>query len=107
MGSMMNENQMHSASNSHHLEHTYSTKGNIETMAQITPAELAERWETDPKTVRRFLRSLISKDERPGKGRRWALSDDSATLDALTERFNAWRNKATKVISVDDLTETE
>lgn len=105
MKSMMkgNRNQTECAPN--HLEHTSNTKGNIEMATQLTPADLAERFNSDPKTIRRFLRSLIPADNRPGKGRRWVLSDDKKTMDALHARFTAWSNKATKVISLDDLTD--
>lgn len=49
----------------------------------ITPSDLAKRCNTDPKTMRRFMRSLT--DERANKGGRWAITPDVA--DAIVERF--------------------
>lgn len=42
-------------------------------MATITVSELAEVLDTDPRTARKFLRSVTPKDECPGKGSRWEI----------------------------------
>lgn len=51
--------------------------------AFITPKDLAERCNTDPKTMRRFMRSLT--DARANKGGRWEITSDVA--DVIVERF--------------------
>ncbi len=49
--------------------------------ADITPTELAKLCDTDPKTMRRFMRSHT--DVRVGRGGRWEISaDDAARLVA-------------------------
>jgi hypothetical protein len=67
--------------------------------ATITPKELATELNTDPKTVRKFLRSLSS--ERPGKGGRWAIPTDM--VEELTDRFQAWNAKQATVLSIDEV----
>lgn len=66
--------------------------------ATLTPKELAIRFSTDPKTIRKFLRSLTA--ERPGKGGRWAIRTEDA--DALQARFDAWNTRSATVLSFDD-----
>jgi hypothetical protein len=65
--------------------------------ATITPAEFALAANTDPKTARRFLRTLIPADARPGKGGRWAI--DATLLDDLLARFAARGANATATIT--------
>lgn len=67
--------------------------------ATITPKELANELNTDPKTVRKFLRSLSS--ERPGKGGRWAIPTDM--VEELADRFQAWNAKQATVLSIDEV----
>lgn len=50
----------------------------------ITPKDFAELVGSDPKTVRRFLRSLTT--ARAEKGGRWEISTDD--VPALTARWN-------------------
>lgn len=71
--------------------------------ATITPKALAEALGTDPKTCRRFLRSIVAADNRPGKGARWAIEADA--VEGLKERFAAYSNRTSKVVTVDDLSE--
>lgn len=42
-------------------------------MATITVKELATELDTDPRTARKFLRTITPADEQPGKGGRWAI----------------------------------
>lgn len=63
----------------------------------ITPAEFAEAAGTDSKTARRFLRSIIPADARPGKGGRWAI--DAELLDELVARFDARGDRRTATIT--------
>lgn len=59
-------------------------------MTVHTPKEIAGRFGTDPRTLRKFLRSDAKANgtETPGKGSRWAI--EARTLKSLQKRFNAW-----------------
>lgn len=63
----------------------------------ITPSDLAKRCNTDPKTMRRFMRSLT--DERANKGGRWALTPEVA--DALCERFMSRKSSGAVTFKID------
>lgn len=54
----------------------------------LTPAALAEKFNTDPKTVRSFLRSITPRDEQPGKGSRWAI--EATKVRTLRAQFTKW-----------------
>ena len=69
----------------------------------LTPKELANELGTDPKTVRKFLRSLSS--ERPGKGGRWAIPTDM--VDDLKDRFETWTDTRSTVFSIDEVDDTD
>lgn len=71
--------------------------------AALSPKELAAALDTDPKTVRKFLRQIIAEDNRPGKGSRWVLSADA--VPALTTRFNDWKTNKAKMVTLDMLTD--
>lgn len=58
------------------------------TAKTVTTAELAEELETDPKTLRRFLRSEASPVETVGKGHRYIL--DSKTTKLIRKAFVVW-----------------
>lgn len=55
-----------------------------------TPKELAVKFDTDAKTLRKFLRSDASgvADQAPGKGGRWALEGNA--MRGMKSRFNKW-----------------
>lgn len=53
-----------------------------------TTTELAEELETDPRTLRRFLRSESSPVETVGKGKRYVL--DTPTVRLIRKAFVAW-----------------
>jgi hypothetical protein len=59
-------------------------------MTAITPKVLAERLETDAKTVRKFLRSDASgvAADAPGKGGRWSI--DSGQVRTMRKAFAKW-----------------
>lgn len=60
-------------------------------MAKLyTATETAERFRTDAKTLRIFLRSDAKANGRqaPGKGSRWAIDLEAG---ALNRRFRAWK----------------
>lgn len=69
----------------------------------ISPKELAAELGTDPKTVRKFLRSLSS--ERPGKGGRWAIS--TADLEAIRSRFEGWSSNRATTFALPEETDAE
>lgn len=62
------------------------------TMAQFTTAEVALKFGTTPRTLRKFLRADArgagKGDTLPGKGSRYAI--DGKALKALQGRFNKW-----------------
>lgn len=57
-------------------------------MATITPKELALRFDTDARTVRKFLRSDAGYDAKVGKGQRWAI--EAKDVRSLKTRFTKW-----------------
>lgn len=62
-------------------------------MAQFTTAEVAEKFETTPRTLRKFLRSDARANGRgdslPGKGSRYAI--EGKDLAGMKKRFAAWK----------------
>lgn len=64
----------------------------------MTPAELAEILGTDPKTCRKFLRSMVP--DRAGKGGRWAL--DRSQTEIFVRRFASWKLGRTTVLVLDE-----
>jgi len=68
----------------------------------MTPAELATEFETDARTVRKFLRSVTDKENQPGKGSRWAI--EARKVASLRKRFDKWTAEleARKVAATDD-----
>lgn len=63
-----------------------SRKGNI-MATMLTAKEIAQKLETTPRTLRKFLRS-DEKVESPGKGGRYSIQANQVT--ALKRRFDAW-----------------
>lgn len=61
-------------------------------MAQFTTTEVAEKFGTTPRTLRKFLRSDArangAADTLPGKGSRYAI--EGKALAPLKKRFAAW-----------------
>lgn len=76
----------------------------------LTPKELAQRFGTDARTVRKFLRSKDGMDARVGKGSRWEI--EARTVKSLQKRFTGWnaaqiaakaaKNDATDAPEVDE-----
>ena len=62
-------------------------------MAQFTTAEVADKFGTTPRTLRKFLRADArgrnAADSLPGKGSRYAL--EGKDLAPMRKRFNAWQ----------------
>lgn len=76
-------------------------------MAQFTTAQVAEKFETTPRTLRKFLRADAkaqgTADSLPGKGARYGIEGKS--LAPLKKRFTAWSEAQAKQGEGDD-TET-
>jgi predicted transcriptional regulator len=62
-------------------------------MAQFTTTEVAEKLNTTPRTLRKFLRADArangNADSLPGKGSRYAL--EGKDLPGMKKRFAAWQ----------------
>lgn len=59
-------------------------------------ADLATRLDTDPRTARKFLRSITPADAQPGKGSRWSIEAKQVrSLQAQFKKFTAAAEKAT------------
>lgn len=56
----------------------------------LTAKEIATRFNTDPRTLRKFLRNdaKVNDTETPGKGSRYAI--EAKSLKSLQKRFDAW-----------------
>ncbi len=54
-------------------------------MATINIATLATELDTDPRTARKFMRSVTPRDEQPGKGARWEI--EKRTVASLRKKF--------------------
>lgn len=66
-------------------------------MATLTAKEVAARFGTDPRTLRKFLRedAKVNEVETPGKGSRWTI--EAKAVKSLNTRFNRWNDaKAAK-----------
>lgn len=61
-------------------------------MAQFTTAEVAEKFETTPRTLRKFLRADARANDRadslPGKGSRYMI--EGKDLASMRKRFKTW-----------------
>jgi hypothetical protein len=67
----------------------------IRNMATITPKEFAAKVESDPRTVRKFLRTCARAAgvETPGKGSRWAI--EAKDVRKLSTAFKRWNETNT------------
>ncbi len=72
-------------------------------MATITPKEFAAKVDSDPRTVRKFMRSESGMNMKVGKGHRWAI--EAKQVRSLTTRFHAWN--AAKAPATDEVDEVE
>lgn len=67
--------------------------------APLSPKMLAIAFNTDAKTIRRFLRNLLDSGNHPGKGNRWAI--DPNALELLKSEFDAFTARRAQIISID------
>jgi hypothetical protein len=72
-----------------------------ETEMTMNIRELATALDTDPKTARRFMRSILPTDARPGKGATYSIDADA--LPTLTARFATFSTRTARTITIDDL----
>lgn len=59
--------------------------------AEMTTAQFAAEIGTDPKTLRKYLRSVTPRDEQPGKGSRWSLPGTKTAINAHRKSFAKWQ----------------
>lgn len=64
------------------------TKGMRQMTKTYTPKEVALKWGTTPRTLRKFLRTT-EKVESPGKGGRYAI--EARKVASLKKGFDAWK----------------
>jgi hypothetical protein len=65
-------------------------------MNTVTPTELADSLQSDPRTVRKFLRFVKEKDTHPGRGHRWELPGGKRDMNRLKKQFGEWRAEHTR-----------
>lgn len=67
--------------------------------------QVAEKFETTPRTLRKFLRSPEGMDAKVGKGQRWGI--EAKKVASLQKRFNAWQaaNEAKKAPEAPEVTD--
>lgn len=58
----------------------------------MTTADLATALDTDPRTLRKFLRSSDSPVESVGKGKRYSLPATQTAIKDFTKKFDAWKS---------------
>jgi hypothetical protein len=58
----------------------------------LTVTDLAEKLATDPRTARKFLRSVTAKEDQPGKGSRWAI--EAKQVRSLASKFKKFEAEA-------------
>lgn len=61
----------------------------------LTTRQVAEKLDTDPRVLRRFLRSETSGRDKVGKGKRYEFS--APQIPALKKKFAAWEATDRKV----------
>lgn len=71
-------------------------------MTTLNTAQAAEKLDTTPRELRKFLRSITEKDSQPGKGSRWTL--EAREVTKMRKQFNEW--KAAREIAPDDAADT-
>lgn len=86
----------------------YAHKEEVIHMATLTTKEAAEKLGTEPRTLRKFLRSDTVEnggkvgEDTPGKGGRYSL--EAKEFRSLQKRFEAWSEAHTR--SADEIDET-
>lgn len=76
----------------------------------MNTTEFATAIGTDPRTARKFLRSVTDKADQPGKGARWEIKGDKRTLATMGKKFAEWqkaREEAKALAEAEAATEVE
>lgn len=71
----------------------------------LTTKQVAQVLGTDPRTLRKFLRSSMSGIEAVGQGKRYALRKQS--LPSLAKKFDRWAGKAEETEEVSEAPEVD
>jgi methionine synthase II (cobalamin-independent) len=58
---------------------------------EMTTKDFAAAIGTDPKTLRKFLRSTTPVEDHPGKGGRWTLPGTKTVLNKARKDFAKWQ----------------
>lgn len=62
------------------------------TAKTMTTTDLAAALDTDPRTLRKFLRSSASPVESVGKGKRYSLPATKSAITDFQKKFDAWKS---------------
>lgn len=62
-------------------------------------SQVAEKFDTTTRTLRKFLRSPEGMDSKVGKGQRWTI--EAKKVQSLQKRFNAWLAATSKPAAAD------
>lgn len=77
-------------------------------MATINISDLATELGTDPRTARKFMRSVTPADAHPGKGARWSIEKrEVRSLKSKFAKFEADRAPAPEVADEVEVDEVE
>ena len=60
---------------------------------ELTTRAFADAIGTDPKTLRKYLRSVTPRDEQPGKGGRWVLPGSKSAIAKHRRDFAKWQKE--------------
>jgi hypothetical protein len=66
------------------------------TASTMTTKDFASALSTDPRTVRKYLRSITPKSEQPGKGSRWELPGTKTAIAKHRKQFAKWTEDEAK-----------
>ena len=73
-------------------------------MATINIQDFAAALEANPRTVRKFLRSVTPVENQPGKGGRWQI--EKKDLRSLKKKFETFLVEHTRTSNDEEITET-
>ena len=74
-------------------------------MATINIQDLSTALEANPRTVRKFLRSVTPVEDQPGKGGRWQI--EKKNLRSLKKQFEIYIEEHTRPQAEADVPETD
>lgn len=66
------------------------------TASTMTTKDFAAALSTDPRTVRKYLRSVTPKADQPGKGSRWELPGTKTAIAKHLKQFTKWTEDEAK-----------